>query len=227
MIFEAARKIRRRIAQRLRGDAFDELVYWQDRAARLGARAVVNIGHTENEVQSVTDRQTAILFPLLREQLSGHESLVVDFGCGPGRFTPELHRTTGARVIGVDPIPKLLDMAPRCSGVEYCILRCGRAPLPAHSADAIFICLVLGGIVEAHRLRHTVREIERLLRPGGLLFLVENTSSRPNAPHWHFRSIDEYRLMFSFANLAHLANYDDCGETISVLAGRAAAPSLP
>lgn len=60
-----------------------------------------------------------------------------------------------------------------------------------------------------------------MLRRGGLLFLVENTTSGTGAPHWKYRSVETYRGLCDFAALKHLDDYRDLGETISLLAGRA------
>jgi hypothetical protein len=49
---------------------------------------------------------------------------------------------------------------------------------------------------------------------------VENTQDRPDLRHLYYRSIEQYREMFPSVNLAHLRDYEDLGERISVLAGR-------
>ena len=59
-------------------------------------------------------------------------------------------------------------------------------------------------------------------RPGGLLFLVENTSEGKGSPRWRFRREEDYRRLFPAIDLAHLYDYFDVGERISVLAGRKA-----
>ena len=69
-------------------------------------------------------------------------------------------------------------------------------------------------------LSRTTAEAARILRLGGLLFLVENTSSNPASEHWVFKSVADYRAMFPSVDLEHLHDYVDLGERISVLAGR-------
>lgn len=199
--------------------------YWEARAARLGAGAVLHVGHAADSVEEVTRRHQEILLPLLAGQLRGDEALILDFGCGPGRFAPALADITGGRVLALDPIRSLLDLAPAHQRVEYRLLPDWRLPLPAASIDLIWICLVLGGISGKRALRRTVRELERVLRPSGLLFLVENTTPRPPAGYWTYRSVQDYRALFSFAALEHLADYDDLGEQSSVLSGRKASSS--
>jgi SAM-dependent methyltransferase len=193
--------------------------YWQKRAARHGSRGVLNLAHAESEAAAVTDRQKILLLPLLEAQLHPDDRLILDFGCGPGRFTPDLARL-GGRAIGVDPIEAYLRMAEPAHGVEYRAIVAGRIPLPDASADVVWICLVLGAMPDGAALAAARSEIVRVLRPGGLLFLVENTSRLQNRRHWSFRSVAEYQTLFPSVELRHVTDYEDVGETISVLAGR-------
>src|SRR5687767_188921 len=107
-----------------------DLEYWEERARRHGARSVLNLGHTAAQMDSVTRYQVSTLFPILREELTGNEKLVLDFGSGSGRFTPALAELTGGRVVGVDIVQRLLDISPRHERVEYRLAVDGRIPLP-------------------------------------------------------------------------------------------------
>ncbi|OLE22997.1 MAG: hypothetical protein AUI36_33665 [Cyanobacteria bacterium 13_1_40CM_2_61_4] len=194
--------------------------YWEQRAKKFGRRSVLNIGHSEEEMEKVTQWQKEILFPLLRRQLTGTEKTILDFGCGPGRFTRDLAELIHGKAIGVDPVERFLKMAPRDDRVEYRHLSGGRIPCAAASMDMAWICLVFGGLTDPQSLDTAVQEIDRVLKPGGLLFLVENTSKKPDADYWRFRSPDAYRQLFRFALLAVMSQYNDLGETITVMAGR-------
>lgn len=193
--------------------------YWERRARRHGRRSVLNIAHRDEEYEAITAWQKSTLFPLLKAQLNGSERLVLDFGCGPGRFTPGLADLVGGRAIGMDPIAALLELAPADPRVEYKLLRHGRIPLPDRSVDVLWICLVLG-VIRGRKLRDTLRELRRVVAPGGLVFLVENTTAKPSLKQIEFRSVAEYAKLVDFAQLQHLHDYEDLGETISVLAGR-------
>jgi ubiquinone/menaquinone biosynthesis C-methylase UbiE len=179
----------------------------------------VNLAHSGEQLEDLTHRQVAELFPHFRRQLRGDERMVLDFGCGPGRFTGPLAEATGGRVIGVDPMRELLDLAPRRPGIEYVLSDGRRIPLADTSIDVVWCCLVLGGLSDA-KVVDTVSEFERVLRQGGLIFLVENTAAKPDCPHWRFRPVELYQALIPFAPLTHLHDYDDLGERISVLAGR-------
>lgn len=159
------------------------------------------------------------LFPLLRAQLRGHERLVLDYGCGSGRFTVELADIVRGRAIGVDPTEQLIEIAPTSPTVEYHVLRQAKLPLPDASVDVVWICLVLGCIPD-ERLALSIDELRRVMCFDGLVFLVENTAERPDRPYFHFRPVEKYRALFSWAALEPISDYEDLGERISVLAGR-------
>ncbi|MCL5102748.1 MAG: class I SAM-dependent methyltransferase [Armatimonadetes bacterium] len=193
--------------------------YWQDRARQFGRRSILHIGHDESEIEAVTERQRDEIFPHLKKLLRGDERLILDFGCGTGRFTGDLAALIDGKAIGVDPVQPLIEMAPESANVEYIVMHDTRIPLADASADVIWICLVLGAIEEAG-IGDTILEINRTLAPGGLLFLVENTSRKRDVHYWKYRTVKQHSKMFAFAPLKHLHEYSDLGERISVMAGR-------
>ena len=203
----------------LRAVSSGSSTYWERRARRHGRRSVLNISHGDADYEHITAWQKSILFPLLQAQLNGSERIVLDFGCGPGRFTPGLAQLVGGRAIGVDPIAALLKLAPANPQVEYHLLRYGRIPLTDHSVDVLWICLVLG-VIRGQKLEDTLQELRRVVASGGLVFLVENTTAKRSRKQIEFRSVAEYAQLVHFAQLQHLHDYEDLGETISVLAGR-------
>lgn len=202
------------------GRAASDLRWWERRARRRGLRSVYSLGHSRAELEAVTQKQTELLFPLLRDQLRGDEQVVLDFGCGTGRFTGGLASLIDGRAIGVDPIARLLALAPAHQTVEYRLMQDQRIPLEAGSVDVVWICLVLMAITDDGALQRAVSEVQRVLKPGGLVFLVENTQPRPDLPHLCYRSVGDYQRLLSWANLEHLTDYEDVGERISVMAGR-------
>ncbi len=196
------------------------LVYWQERARKHGVRSVLNIGHSAAEVAAHTRFQKDHLFPILRDQLTGEEETVLDFGCGPGRFTPDLAKIVHGTAIGVDPISHLLDLAAPVDNVEYRLMTEGDIPVPDRSIDVAWICLVLGGIVDEEILASTVAELDRVLKDDGLLFLVEDTADIPDRDYWKYRSEDSYRELVRFVDLKPLSSYQDLNNRVSVMAGR-------
>jgi ubiquinone/menaquinone biosynthesis C-methylase UbiE len=96
----------------------------------------------------------------------------------------------------------------------------GRLPVESSSIDIVWICLVLGGVVDDHVLLETILEVRRVLKEDGLLFLIENTEQKDSTSYWKFRQFDHYRSLFDFVTLHHLGDYYDLGERISIMAGR-------
>lgn len=193
---------------------------WKKRAKQYGTRAVLNIGHSDEEIEAVTRMQKDKIFPFLKRELTGREKTILDFGCGPGRFTPDLAELIQGKAIGVDPIQDFLEMAPRGGNVEYRLMKEIIIPLADESIDVVWVCLVLGGIIKERVLRNIVSEVDRVLKPGGLIVLIENTTDAKDGEYWKFRSVEFYQYLFGFAELKHFSDYYDLGERISVMAGR-------
>lgn len=214
-IINGSRKLLRRLGLRA-----SPRRYWETRAIEHGVRSVLDLRHTAEEVDAMTAKQAGILFPLLQKHLEPGDRRLLDFGCGPGRFTVDLAQLAGGTAVGVDPVAHYFELAPRAPGVEYRRLEGHRIPADDASFDVVWICLVLGGIVSARELKRTVREIERVLVPGGLLFLVENTAETPDGMYWRYRSVDDYCRMFRGVDLKGISEYTDIDQRISVMAGR-------
>jgi len=195
--------------------------YWEQRHKKFGARSVVNLGHSEKEFEMVTQMQKEELFPILKEQLSGNENLILDFGCGPGRFTGGLAEIISGKVIGVETSKHLLTLAPKNPDVEYRIMQEGDIPVETASIDVVWVCLVLSIIVDEKVLQSTIDEIDRVLKQDGLLFLVANTTAgKQDLEYIKFRSVQKYQECFNFLNLRHISDYSDLGQRISIMAGK-------
>ena len=104
---------------------------------------------------------------------------VLDLGCGTGALTIRTARR-GAQVVGIDTNPEMLEVAEaraRSEGLSERIeLReQGVAELyrePPESYDAITAGLFLSELSD-DEIAYTLREVERLLVPGGLLLVAD------------------------------------------------------
>lgn len=193
--------------------------WWCRRAEREGERAVYHLGHGYDELADVTSCQRSAILPHVEAALTGRERTVLDFGCGPGRFSSDLARITGGEVLAVDPVRRFIDMAPAAPGVRYSWIADGKVPMPDSSYDVVWVCLVLGGLAGGE-LVAACSEIRRVLRTHGLLVLVENTSHGAGSSHWHFRSVEFYCDLFPSVALTQVGDYVDLSEKISIMMGR-------
>lgn len=101
-------------------------------------------------------------------------AVVLDFGCGPGRYTIPVARRVGpsGKVFALDLHPlalRYVEKAARRAGVDNVegLLSDGLpVPLPDASVDAVLLYDTLHDVGDPARVLH---ELHRVLRPGGVL----------------------------------------------------------
>ena len=111
----------------------------------------------------------------------------LDVGSGTGRFTPALARAFGP-VTGVEPSVRMREVALAQSqhpGVRYLAGSAEDMPVPSGSADYALLFLSWHHVQDKPR---AVRELARVVRPGGRLLLRGNFSDHHPRPWWleHF-----------------------------------------
>jgi len=95
---------------------------------------------------------------------------VIDVGCGEGRGSRELLKLGFRRVIGVERSATLAAAASAASpGLPVLQADAARLPVATASADLVLACMSL---LDMDDFSGTVREIGRVLRPGGRLCLA-------------------------------------------------------
>jgi len=109
-------------------------------------------------------------WPALRQLLPPPGAgAVLDLGCGEGRAGQELLKL-GYRVIGIDRSPTLARAAAAaCPAIPVMVADAAVLPLAEHSADLVVACMSL---LDVDDFAGAVREIGRVLRPGGQLCLA-------------------------------------------------------
>jgi ubiquinone/menaquinone biosynthesis C-methylase UbiE len=115
----------------------------------------------------------------------GAAPLILDLGCGTGRFSELLAQRFGGQVIGIDPSERMVQQArrkPNPGNISYLKASAEALPLSNDRADLVFMSMVyhhLGSPAAA------ARECHRVLRDGGYV-CIRNSTQESDFPHRHF-----------------------------------------
>ena len=127
---------------------------------------------------------------------------VLDLGCGPGTLALELARrvTLPGQVVGVDAAAEMVRAAEQSAAryrlpVHFVVAAAQTLPFPGSSFDAAVSSLVMHHLPEHERLR-AVRELVRVVRPGGRLVLADFQPPR----RWPGRALTKHLLGHAMAH---------------------------
>jgi ubiquinone/menaquinone biosynthesis C-methylase UbiE len=112
---------------------------------------------------------------LIAAHVSAHPTLILDVGCGTGRFTFPMAEHFQTRVIGIDPSEKMLEGARKKltnDRVEFRQATAELIPMEDGSADIIFMSMILHHLNDRAR---TAQECRRVLREGGRVCVRNST----------------------------------------------------
>jgi len=118
--------------------------------------------------------------------------LVLDIGCGTGRFTQPLADRFGTRVIGIDPSESMLEAARGKSTNDHVDFRQASAehlPLEDGCADLVFMSMMLHHLTHKER---AARECRRVLSRGGRLCVRNSTRDSIYPQQRFFPGIQAY-----------------------------------
>jgi SAM-dependent methyltransferase len=106
--------------------------------------------------------------------LVSRDARVLDYGCGYGRVCRELQHAGYSNIVGVDPASAMIDRArAEKPQITFQVLDTDALPFLPASFDAVVLFSVLTCIVDDEAQRAVVREIERALRPGGIVYISD------------------------------------------------------
>jgi len=124
------------------------------------------------------------------DELTKHlqaKALVLDLGCGTGRYFHCIRRPV--RLVGLDLSPEMLREARHPVDAErlahHVPLVCGSlfaAPFKDHYFDAIYCIGVLGHHIPLEE--QVLRQVYGLLKPGGLFGFTADAADSPRATSW-------------------------------------------
>jgi len=125
--------------------------------------------------------------------------VILDLACGQGFFARELAKL-GAKVIGVDISPELINIAKQDKTVEYRVSSADKLDfLKNESVDKILIVLSLQNIDNPNEV---IKEVSRVLKPKGKLFMVLNHPAfripKESSWGWDSDKKTQYRRLDSY-----------------------------
>ncbi|MBV9585863.1 MAG: class I SAM-dependent methyltransferase [Alphaproteobacteria bacterium] len=146
-----------------------------------------NIAATYDKGRAVTPEALRQWRELLTEHIEADSvSLVVDLGCGTGRFSELLAAQFAAKVVAIEPSQKMLDQARRklVSGAADMLQRAAAEALPLKDsyADFIFMSNIYHHLAEPALV---AGECHRVLRHGGHV-VIRNGTRESDFPQRHF-----------------------------------------
>ena len=102
------------------------------------------------------------------------DSIIVDFGCGYGRSLGELVEQGYDNLIGLDFSPAMIEAArERFPEITFEQIESVKIPLPDESVDGALLFSVLTCVPTDEGQRAIVKELHRVLRRGGLLYISD------------------------------------------------------
>jgi len=123
--------------------------------------------------------------------------MVLDFGCGPGKVAKRIVSSYAAQVVAVDTSPAMLTIAIDCRAdprIDYRLVQNSRMPfLPNDVIDAAMSCYVFINIGSLDAVHAIVREVYRVLRPGGRYAVLDTNPDTTGVEFTTFRSGDPGR----------------------------------
>ncbi len=137
-------------------------------------------------------------------ELKGDE-VVLDFGCGSGRFSYWV-ATKVRKVVGLEVTPEMIDLAEKnrtAGNVEFMVYDGIHFPSFPFTFDVILSVGVLQ-IMRGNVLRDALLSLSQCLKKGGKLCLIEQSSDNPNVDR---PKVEEYVQAFKESNLECVRYY--------------------
>ena len=144
------------------------------------------------------------------------EEHILDIGCGTGTFAVLLKRRfPSAQIIGVDPDPKAITRAKRKAEQAGVSLRFDQGfadalEYPAETFDMVFSSFMFHHL-DGNNREKTLREVVRVLKPGGTFYLLDFERSESGSGHGFFRLFHAHERMQDNSESRILALMDEAG----------------
>lgn len=128
---------------------------------------------------------TAWVAEFVRHAPTGRPLRVLDLGSGTGRFSPALADAFGGPVYGVEPSERMRELAIRTAAhpaVRYLAGRGEEIPLADAHCDLALLFFSLHHMSDRMA---ALREVARVVRPGGIVLIRTQLADRMPEMHWY------------------------------------------
>ena len=189
--------------------------YWDKRYAEQGRKTVGNVCFPREEFQSRSVQIELLAGPIfLRVFKKGGR--ILDLGCGYGRLSKVLLQL-GYEVYGIDVAAWAVEEAKKYApGGSFRPYDGISIPYPAEMFDGVLTWTVLQHVPPGD-IRKVAHEIVQVLKHGGELFCLENTTiGVEDKEHIWFRKNHEYLSLFRLLTPVMLVEYPDLDGTKEV-----------
>ncbi len=117
--------------------------------------------------QFTTPFQSAEFGALIR-----HDAAILDVGCGYGRTLEQLHQAGYTSLTGLDFSEGMIARGnAQYPHLNLQVMQPGNIPFPDETFDAVILFAVLTCIISDAEQAALIREIRRVLKPGGILYI--------------------------------------------------------
>lgn len=139
---------------------------------------------TEQDVRGAKEMYSSVMLPVLQEYIPHKVKILVDIGCGIGTYS-EFLKQFSDRVVAIDMMEDRIQKALELHSfddVEYHISDSRNLEfIKSGTADVVHMFAVLVHHNESMK-ADAVREIKRILRPEGIVILLDNFHELPDGP---------------------------------------------
>ena len=160
--------------------SYDPKIYWDEKAKKAAGNAgIAACGQNPHENACIEKAQLRALSRALKI-ISQHTTLdgkaLLDYGCGSGRWV-EYFNKLNVNYYGVDISSEMIALSTTLyPEKDFRTLQEKQIPLDTNSCDFIFSIAVIHHNQKPQQLE-ILSELNRVLKPGGFLFLFEGVGS--------------------------------------------------
>jgi len=177
---------------------------WEKRAEKGKLPAVIDPGDLKGRKNLYIDTLQKMAIQKALDQ--GEREIIIDFGCGSGRFSDILSQHCKF-LVGLEITPQMLRIAKNeCgnSNISFVLYDGLNLPLQENKTDLVVSINVFQYIADEVELEKVLKEIGKCLKPQGELICIEQVTK--NRKRWQ-RGFKTYLNLFKQNNFEKIVDY--------------------